>query len=290
MSVSFASSIDANQKVSAVIRSAKGERCPKIPRTNALVPTGQEGKSINAVLPHVLIQKILEHLPVSADRSTALVCPLWSRVVPILPDPSLKVFGKEAWKDYLGFEIEGGGPPLPRVAYRSTRINRRRLAGENEAPPCTAILMPKELTLNKLRELMENPTNGNSTKFVYIWQNIVDELGDEPVEESYWFVITNDVIEGSRSISYAKQKALVGQKTKFECELPTLLEAIACCVMHYVSSKNHLFGRDLWTYTCCQEQIDDIPLTVGAFALGGFHVNHSRFDFGHYGAAASWKC
>ncbi len=183
------------------------------PQINAIkeehVPSGQEGNSINDVLPPELIYKILQQLPPSEDRKTSQVCQLWNLVVQKLLDPTLIVFGKEAWKDYYNLEVEGKVPPLPNKIKQITRSLRRRLAGKNEAPPCTAILMPKGLTLNKLMELIQNPIKGNSIEFEYILLRIFDKLGDEQIKESYWFVITNDVIEGSRNKSYVDQTALV---------------------------------------------------------------------------------
>ena len=233
-----------------------------------LVPPGQEGNSIN-LLPVELIDKILAHLPPSADRTTSQVCKLWNLVVQKLPDPTLIVFGKEAWKDYYNLEVEEEAPPLPKKIYQITRSLRRSLEEKKEELPCTAILMPKGLTLNKLRELMKNPVKGNSTKFRYIWNGIIHKFGDEQVKKSYWFVITNDVIEESRNKNYVDQTALVRQKTRSECELPKLLEVLACCAMHHVSSGKYLFRRDSWTYTGCQEQVNGITLVVGGFASGG---------------------
>ena len=136
---------------------------------------------------------------------------------------------------------------------------------------------------------MKNPVKGNSTKFKYIWNRILNELGDVPIEKSYWFVMTNDVIEGSRNKNYAHQKALIAWKTRSECQLPSLLEAIACCVMHHMTSGEYLYGTDPLTYTRCQEQIEGIPLVVGGFASAGLFVYYDDFVYVHYGAAACRK-
>ena len=261
------------------------------PQMNAIkeehVPPGQQGKSINYVLSVELISKILAHLPPLEDRTTSQVCQLWNQVVQILPDTTLRVFGKEAWKDYYNLEVEGEVPPLPNKIYQITRSLRRCLEGEKKELPCTAILMPKGLTFNKLIELMQNPIKGNSIELAYISKEISDEFKKEQVKESYWFVITNDVIEGSRYENYADQMALVAQKTRSECELPKLLEVLVCCVMHHVSSGKYLFGER--TYTRCQEQFNGNPLTVGGFTSDGLSVYNGSFDMNNFGAAASLK-
>jgi len=258
--------------------------------TEELVPPGQEVKSINDVLPPELIEKILAHLSRSADCTTSLVCKLWNLVLQKLPETTLKVFGKEAWKDYYNLEVEEEAPPLPKKINQITRSLRRRLAGKNEAPPCTAILMPKGLTLNKLRELVENPIKGNSTKFKFHSQGIVIRFGDEKVEESYWFVITNDVIEGSRDKNYVDQTALVSQKTRSECELPKLLEVLACCAMHRVSSGKYLVEREPRIYMRCQEQMGYL-LNVEGFTSGRIGVNYDVRNYfsSNCGVAASRK-
>ena len=220
------------------------------------------------------------------DHKTFLVCKLWNLVVQKLPDPTLKVFGKEAWKDYYNLEVEEEAPPLPKKIYQITRSLRCRLAGKNEAPPCTAILMPEGLTLYKLIGLMKEPFKGNSTKFNGYLISLSREF-NEHVKKSYWFVITNGVIEGSRGKNYVDQTALVRQKTGSECELPKILEALACCAMHHVSSGKCLFGQAPQTVTGCQEQVNGYPMIVGGNASGRFFAY--SFDALISGAAASRK-
>ena len=265
-----------------------------IPQMNViqeeLVPPGQQGKSINNVLRSKLISKILPHLPPSADRTTSQVCKLWNQVVQKLPDITLKVFGKEAWKDYYNLEVEEEAPPLPKKIYQITRFLRCRLARKNEAPPCTAILMPKGLTLNKLRKLVEKPIKGNSTKFKCHSQGIIHKFGNEQVKKSYWFVITNDVIEESRNKNYVDQTALVRQKTRSECELPKLLEVLACCAMHRVSSGKYLVEREPRIYMRCQEQMGSL-LDVEGFTSGRIGVDYTVRNYfsSSCGVAASRK-
>ncbi len=241
----------------------------------ALIPTGQE-KNIKTNINNLqneLIYKILESLPFSMDPKTSQVCKLWNLVVQKLPDPILRVFGKEAWEDYYNFEVEGEAPPLPKRINHIIKSLCRRYR--------TAILLPKGLTVdklreigltvNKLREIMYRRNEyrrnkENITKFEFILAKIRGRFKYEKVKESYWFVITNDVIEGSRNKSYAYQTTLVGQKTRFE--LPKLHE-IACRVMHHVSSRKYLFGQDPWIYTRCQEQILGFPFWLLGASLTG---------------------
>jgi len=176
-----------------------------------------------------------------------------------LPDPNLKVFGKEAWKEYYHFEVDGEIPPLPEEIGQIVNDLRTRLKGEKEAPTFSLLLMPKGLTLNQLKDLVQNPAKGNSTQFnIGSWSKIFKELGDKPIENSYWILMTNDVIEGSRNKSYADQVKVVEEKAGSEWQVPKLLEAAVCSFMNHVSSgeeKTYLFGQKPWTFTRCQEKI-----------------------------------
>jgi len=297
----------------------------------APLPSGAEESEsiINDTLPPEMIRGILERVPLSDRTNASRTCRLWSAMVRTLPDPvdpNLKVFGPEAWEEYYNYKIEGEIPPIPERIHRISRSLRRRLRGEKEAPtlsllfipkgltlrihrifrslrrrlggekeaPTLSLLfIPKGLTLNKLKNLVRRPINGNSRKFdCDSWQRIFDELGDEPIQESYWVLMTNDVIEGTRCMSYSDQVNLVATKTESECQAPTLLEAAVCCFMNHVSSgedKTYLFERDPWTYTRCQEKIEGWPLVVGGFASGGLCVSSYHFAHDIVGIAARRK-
>ncbi len=49
---------------------------------------------------------------------------------PLISDPSLKVFGKEAWQEYYNFEVEGEIPPPPKKIGEITKALRGRLKGK----------------------------------------------------------------------------------------------------------------------------------------------------------------
>ena len=263
---------------------------PNIGSQGQQVLPGQKDNLINYLLPIEIIYKILRQ-PFLSDIEQAKareVCRLWRDCGKKITDPNVIVFGVKAWEKYFGCKIEGEVPRPPARIVETVKSLRDRLKGKNEAPLCTAILMPKGLTLNKLKGLMENPQKGYSTKIVYIWDIIVVEHGDKAIEKSYWFVMTNDVIEGSRNKSYADQKDLVKRKIGSEYELPTFLEVFACCVMHHVSSGKYLFVQNPCTYTRCQDQIDGRLLAVGGFASGGLCVDDDLV-FDRIGVAARLK-
>ena len=237
-----------------------------------------------------MIFRILEKLPPSEDFKSAQVCKQWNKIVKILPDLSLKVIQNEIWIKHLGIEIKSNIPPLPKHISQIVRSDRKRLAGKKETPTCTAILMLKGLTAKRLIEYAKNPKVGYSTEFDYIYDKALSELGDRTVEESYWFVMTDDFIEETRGLHFDKQKNFLKVKTNNQLELPTFLEVLAACVMHHVIYSEHLLGRDVCTYTCCQDLVDGSPLIVGGF--GGLFVhNYNAFQSTHkcFGAVACRK-
>jgi len=197
---------------------------------------------------------------------------------PLTSDLNLQGFGPSFWKEYLGLEVEGEIPHPPKNIVEEVRALRESVKGEQEAPGCTLVLMPKGLTANKLIELMENPQKGHSTKLKHIFHGIDNEYGDKENRESYWFLMTNDVIEGSRNKSFQEQKDLVKDKTNGKCHLPTYLEALVGCALHNVKNGEHLLNQKDMTFTRCQCLFEGYPIAVGG--LGGLFVN-SNFPVGH---------
>ena len=242
----------------------------------------QEDSLLHNMLPPEIISGILRDSGWSVGQQNRLrrVCKLWAdpNLSIETTNPGLQVFGPTVWKDYLGLEIEGEIPPPPKNIVEEVKALRESVKGEQEAPECTLVLMPKGLTANKLIELMENPQKGHSTKLKHIFHGIDNEYGDKENRESYWFLMTNDVIEGSRNKSFQEQKDLVKDKTNGKCHLPTYLEALVGCALHNVKNGEHLLNQKDMTFTRCQCLFEGYPIAVGG--LGGLFVN-SNFPVGH---------
>src|SRR5207244_440003 len=104
------------------------------------------------------------------------------------------IYGERAWKKYYGYKIEGDIPPLPLDIIEMRKKLCKLLQTLEPLPPCSLILMPKGLTLNKLRKMVENPIAGPKSQFGKVSDNAFLSWGEEPIEKSYWFFITNDAI------------------------------------------------------------------------------------------------
>jgi hypothetical protein len=67
------------------------------------------------------------------------------------------------------------------------------------------------LTLKTLGELARKyfPNTENDTGYRVIWENIVDQHGDTPIDKSCWVLMTKELLEGSRGKDFATQQAMV---------------------------------------------------------------------------------
>ncbi|MCB1111567.1 MAG: hypothetical protein KDK72_02780, partial [Chlamydiia bacterium] len=107
--------------------------------------------------------------------------------------------------------------------------------------------------------------------YSYILDRIKQLHGDITVQESYWALMTTDVIPGNREKSREEQLVLASRVENYDA--PTLLQAAVCNFVEYVGSGKRLFGNEPWTYTCCKEEpIKGWKLVVGGFAPAGLDV------------------
>jgi hypothetical protein len=134
-------------------------------------------------------------------------------------------------------------------------------------------------TLNLLGELIQHPKNGgHRTKYSYYSERVKAQIGEQSPPRSYWLLMTRDVLPGSRNKGYAAQKELVAGYASREgvpYVLPSVLEAATAIFMHHAREGERLFGNDPWTYTRCQEKVDNnrYPVFVGSFSSGGLSVD-----------------
>lgn len=185
-------------------------------------------------------------------------------------DPHVKIYGKTAWEKYYGYKFEGDIPPPPDNILAIMKSFRARYHGEKKAPSCTLLLMPKGLTLNFLKECVQNPLHGNKTQLTEDSEKIICfTFGNVPLDKSYWVLITNDVFEVSRGKSSTILNITLGVLGE-EWRTPKILEAAVCSIMNYVSMGTYVFGKE--TYTRCQEQVNTCQTMVGNFNEDGLDI------------------
>jgi predicted NAD-dependent protein-ADP-ribosyltransferase YbiA (DUF1768 family) len=154
----------------------------------------------------------------------------------------------------------------------------------------TLLTMTKGTTLNQLIEIAK----GEGMTVEVLWDRIIPELGDVPIEQTYGILITNSVFKYSRQIDYSTQKILVeGQG----CEMPTVQEYVALCVFTNKVFKKCLYGKNPRTYGRSSTHIGEFPLIVGfsfiaqneGVASTRLFVRHSRYDHDDRGAGGQKK-
>ena len=150
----------------------------------------------------------------------------------------------------------------------------------------------KPLTLDYLGELIKSPKGGgHGTKYEYYWDKIRNAIGSQSPGKSYWVLMTRDVLDGSRNKSYKDQCALVSRHQGYT--VPGVLEAAVVVLLHHVRSGERLYSDNPYTYTRCQEKVQEYQLEyqlfVGGFSSVGLSVFSSNYDSSNFGVAGLRK-
>jgi hypothetical protein len=139
-----------------------------------------------------------------------------------------------------------------------------------------ATINSQPFTLKKLGELVQSPKTGPATKYRSFY---LGEYQDNSVPQPYWFLMSQDILAGSRNENYEtqfEQVATLAKETGIPYNIPTVLEAATCVFMHHVSTGKKLYSDSPLTYTRCQEfynKKNEWKLIVGGFASGGLYVD-----------------
>jgi hypothetical protein len=242
-------------------------------------------------------QQALEALSKVAKASPAMFseCPFPLRATAETGDKdarllAIKTLGEVKWKHYFG--DVGPVPDLPQDMAAILDSACPIWPGRRVRDTHLLVLIPATvggapLTLNLLGALVQRLKNGGyGTKYRHYNNTVRAQFGNNSSGRSYWLLMTRDVLEGSRSRKYSAQKALVARYAGDDgrpYEIPSALEAATAILMHHARTGERLFGDSPWTYTRCQELVDDRhPVVVGGFASSGLRV-----DGNYYGSIRS---
>ena len=217
--------------------------------------------------------------PIVNSPKPTQIQPIATPIQPKLPSIA---FGKAKWAIHFG-DI-GHEPPLPPdidkilsspCPFFSSFWSNKKVEETHMLVLIPATVNGNPLTLKSLGELVKAPKQGNASKYEYL---SLGEYKDTPTPRSYWALMTRDVLEGTRSKNYSDQKKIVEgfrQKTGIPYEVPNVLPTAVCLFMIHASTGKHLYGRDPWTYTRCQEAYNkDWQLVAGGFASPGLDVDY----------------
>jgi hypothetical protein len=137
----------------------------------------------------------------------------------------------------------------------------------------TLLTMRKGLTLNQLVAIAAE--KGMTVDIV--WDRILQEQGDVPVEQTYVILITNNVFVDSRSKDYASQRDIV---IGYGCEMPTVQEYVALCVFTNKCFQKYLYGGNPLTFGRTSTHVGSHSLIVGGASAPGrlLGVYRSHWD------------
>lgn len=233
--------------------------------------------------PEVVVHNIFSYLNLHELGVSRSVSRIWNKYAstPILWQSAIYreiAFSIKNWAQWdadLVKEVNMRQEMLSLPKNIAEELRRSAFPGKSIRETHVLVRMPKGLTIKKLGELAKKYFPSNIDGYRYIWSSIVDGLGDKPVDESVWLLMTKDVLQGSRSKSYSQQKNIVAElaeTTGVPYQVPTTLEAATCILAEYSRSKNRLFSNSPWTYTSCQENLQGFQAIVGGFASAGLDV------------------
>jgi hypothetical protein len=191
------------------------------------------------------------------------------------------VFGEKDWQQYFG--DVGSAPPLPANI------------GAILSSPCPfwptkqvrdthlLVLIPSTVdghpfTLKLLAQLAKSPKGGeHGSKFRHCDGSIRRELGDQSPDNSYWILMTRDVLPRSLYKTCAAQDELIAtcaHATGLPYTVPCALEAATAILSHYVRTGERLYASNPEKYTRCQEVVgtSKYPVMVGCFSTEGLLV------------------
>ncbi|HNA62510.1 MAG TPA: hypothetical protein PKW79_05495 [Rhabdochlamydiaceae bacterium] len=188
-----------------------------------------------------------------------------------------ETFGPEDWNRYFG-DI-GAIPPLPWnittilgspcPIWGNTSVNSLKVQDTHLLTLIPKTVNGTNLTLPLLGTIVQKPqSGGNKTGYSSFH---LDQAADTSSLQSYWVLMTKDIIPNSRAQTYTKQLLLLQNHPGYE--VPKLLEAVTTLFMHYVKTGERLYADNPSTWTRCQEKYNSNWQTcVGGFAPAGLNV------------------
>ncbi len=229
-------------------------------------------------IPALIANKILSYLRENELGNCALVSRVWCHAAhhTLASRISSIAFGKTKWETYFG--DVGEEPSLPDNIWKILKSPCPFWPEKGVEQTHILVLIPASvngelLTLESLGELVKQPKNGgHSSKYEFL--NLPDELKQESGEQSYWVLMTKNVLPGTRAKGYEKQKEMVAAHQNAGYVVPKARGVAVCLFMHHVSTGKQLYGQyPMTTYTRCEELLGESPpVIVGDFNPGGLSV------------------
>ncbi len=241
--------------------------------------------------PNELILEIFSHFNLATLGTSCRVSKEWKRLAnePILWKRAIYrelAFGNDKWAHYFGKEVVKEEDSLeeftslPAADFIADCKKFKSLFPDRKEKECLMLVrLPKtldgRLNLQTLGKLASRYFPNSGTGYRHTWSRMVDEIGNQSIDQSYWVLMTKDILPDSRNKSYSDQQKMVADladKSLLHYEVPTMLEAVTCILAHYFKSANRLFSDHPRTYTHCKDQFEDCPIVVGCFTPLGLYL------------------
>jgi hypothetical protein len=149
--------------------------------------------------------------------------------------PFQYVFDEVFWATHvdlsaLGLDVKDA-PPFNKdlLNQKLRKVRAPSIKGNKQISYLT---IPKGLSIKNI--LSSTP----SLSQLSIISHFLESLVEIPVDKTYNILITNDIFEGSESLSLIEQLELLKEK---ECELPKLVEVLALIILFYLHSGTYLY-------------------------------------------------
>lgn len=173
--------------------------------------------------------------------------------LPNSPMGMVKPFGADEWEHFFDLAIQDS-PDVPEKLRLALDCPCPFWPGKLLKETHLLCLVPKELTSAKLWELATAERGGGRAppslmKDVYV------------PNESYWILITKQVLPGTRYKSFAMQKA---ELSRYKYQVPTMLEAEIAILSMSSFSKDLAIYPGRGGFTRCQEQVNGWPVAIGS--------------------------
>ena len=253
-----------------------------------------------ARLPMELILEIGEFVGLQGVGRMTQVCKKWQKAMGVEP-----IYGKTVWDSYCsllghpglyervtlineavweecfgtqnlasrGIDFEGLVPADARRLMEAVVCVLRvptEAAADGSSSGVAVITIPRGLTWNKLRQLVEDPIDPTkATTIEYMSTTVRQEFSELPVPRTHFCVVTESVVVGSRNQTEAEQTRIVKQ---LGCQKPSALSLAAVIFLSHISVRvETLYGRSVeggpCTYSRCGERAsNNLLLVVGGFA------------------------
>jgi len=224
--------------------------------------------SLTSGIPPDILQLIFAYLPIADLLRASLVSKKWCKLASSgqtlwksLPVekllPHAAIYDAKFWEEFadiesLGLSFEGDGPAYLKnkreyieLLWMASKVEHQR--------GITILTLPKGLTEEILLGLIEEPMKGQTFNMTNITLEIDWDLfeGNQGLDKTYKFVITNEVLKNSVHLIQDKQDFL----NEFNCQLPKTVAMMALVFLNFISDKepNGDFKNLLDEYTICAE-------------------------------------